>query len=223
MEMREIDAAERASVSLPMQAYAFQATPASDDLVKRLERRQRFYAGNLTLVAEEDGAAVAQVDGLPMRQNVRSVVYPMAGVAGVAGLAGAGGKVAGRIGLKALVWFEVATTVALFIGLGAANLIRPGVGVELFADRLLVDVCREVGADAIVKGLRGGTDFAYELPMALMNRHLTGIETVFLPGDPRFEHISSSLVKEVARYGGDIGGLVSDRVRDALVDRVTRH
>jgi pantetheine-phosphate adenylyltransferase len=90
------------------------------------------------------------------------------------------------------------------------------VRVELFANRLLVDVCRDVGASAIVKGLRGGTDFAYELPMALMNRHLTGVETVFLPGDPRFEHISSSLVKEVARYGGDVSGLVSDRVRDAL-------
>src|ERR1700753_1828129 len=86
MEMREIGAAERASVSLPMQAYAFQATPASDDLVNRLERRQCFYAGNLTLVAEEDGAAVAQVDGLPMRQNVRGVVYPMAGGAGLARL-----------------------------------------------------------------------------------------------------------------------------------------
>jgi pantetheine-phosphate adenylyltransferase len=99
----------------------------------------------------------------------------------------------------------------------------PNVRVELFAARLLVDVCREVGADAIVKGLRGGTDFAYELPMALMNRHLTGIETVFLPGDPRFEHISSSLVKEVARYGGDVSGLVSDRVRDALVERLAGH
>ena len=99
----------------------------------------------------------------------------------------------------------------------------PCVRVELFADRLLVDVCREVGADAIVKGLRGGTDFAYELPMALMNRHLTGIETVFLPGDPRFEHVSSSLVKEVARFGGDVSGLVSDRVRDALVERLARH
>ena len=54
------------------------------------------------------------------------------------------------------------------------------------------------GRTAIVKGLRGGTDFAYELPMALMNRHLTGVETVFLPGDPEFEHVSSSLVKEVA-------------------------
>jgi len=99
----------------------------------------------------------------------------------------------------------------------------PNVRVELFSGRLLVDVCREVGADAIVKGLRGGTDFAYELPMALMNRHLTGIETVFLPGDPRFEHISSSLVKEVARYGGDVSGLVSDRVRDALVQRLAAH
>ena len=96
----------------------------------------------------------------------------------------------------------------------------PGVRVETFADRLLVDVCRDVGAGAIVKGLRGGTDFAYELPMAHMNRHLSGIETVFLPGDPRFEHISSSLVKEVAAHGGDISGLVSDRVRDALLTRL---
>jgi pantetheine-phosphate adenylyltransferase len=56
--------------------------------------------------------------------------------------------------------------------------------------------------------------------MALMNRHLTGIETVFLPGDPSLEHISSSLVKEVARYGGDVSGLVSDRVRDALLTRL---
>lgn len=92
--------------------------------------------------------------------------------------------------------------------------------VELFAGRLLVDVAQELGATAIVKGLRGGTDFAYELPMALMNRHLTGIETVFLPGDPSLEHISSSLVKEVAAHGGDISGLVSDRVRDALLTRL---
>lgn len=88
--------------------------------------------------------------------------------------------------------------------------------VEAFADRLLVDVCHDVGATAIVKGLRGGTDFAYELPMALMNKHLTGIETVFLPGDPRFEHVSSSLVKEVAKYDGDVTGLVPDPVLDAL-------
>ncbi len=104
---------------------------------------------------------------------------------------------------------------------GCADL--DNVRVELFADKLLVDVGREVEATAIVKGLRGSTDFAYELPMALMNRHLTGIETVFLPGDPSLEHISSSLVKEVARYGGDVSGLVSDRVRDALLARLREH
>jgi len=90
------------------------------------------------------------------------------------------------------------------------------VRVEAFADRLLVDVCRELEAGAVVKGLRGGTDFAYELPMARMNRHLTGVETVFLPGDPSLEHVSSSLVKEVHRYGGDVTGLVPDGVLAAL-------
>ena len=92
-----------------------------------------------------------------------------------------------------------------------------GVRVEEFGGRLLVDVCRDVQADAIVKGLRGSTDFGYELPMALMNRHLTGVETLFVPGDPRLEHVSSSLVKQVSAYGGDVTGLVPDVVRDALV------
>jgi len=94
------------------------------------------------------------------------------------------------------------------------------VRVETFADRLLVDVCRDLEAVAVVKGLRGGTDFAYELPMALMNRHLSGIETVFLPGNPRFEHVSSSLVKEVAFHGGDVRGLVPKAVFEALHARV---
>lgn len=96
---------------------------------------------------------------------------------------------------------------------------RPNVRVAEFASRLLVDVCGDVGAVAVVKGLRGGTDFAYELPMALMNRHLAGIETLFVPGDPRFEHVSSSLVKEVSAYGGDVSGLVPQAVLDALVAR----
>jgi len=82
---------------------------------------------------------------------------------------------------------------------------------------LLVDYCRSVGASAVVKGLRSGTDFAYELPMALMNRHLTGLETVFLPGDPTLEHVSSSLVKEVAAHGGDVTGLVPDPVLPRLL------
>ncbi|MDO5740331.1 MAG: pantetheine-phosphate adenylyltransferase [Ornithinimicrobium sp.] len=96
--------------------------------------------------------------------------------------------------------------------------VREGVRVEAFANRLLVDVCRDVGAEAIVKGLRGGTDFAYEMPMARMNKHLTGVETVFLPGEAALEHVSSSLVKEVFRYGGDITGMVPDVVLEALRD-----
>ncbi len=105
-----------------------------------------------------------------------------------------------------------------FIERGVAALgVTSGVRVEAFAGRLLVDVCRDLEADVVVKGLRGATDFDYELPMALMNRHLTGVETVFLPGDPAFAHVSSSLVKEVARFGGDVTGLVPDEVRDALV------
>ena len=95
-----------------------------------------------------------------------------------------------------------------------------GVRVEAFADRLIVDVCRELDAPVLVKGLRGETDFAYEEPMALMNRHLSGLETLFLPGDPAFGHVSSSLVKEVARYGGDVTGLVPEPVRVALEERV---
>lgn len=94
------------------------------------------------------------------------------------------------------------------------------VRVEAFAGRLLVDVCRDLEAQVVVKGLRGGTDFAYEVPMALMNRHLTGLETLFLPCDPSLEHVSSSLVKEVVRYGGDVRGLVPDTVLDALLARL---
>ena len=104
--------------------------------------------------------------------------------------------------------------------LDAALVEVPNVRIEAFAGRLLVDVCREAGAQAIVKGLRGDTDFAYELPMAQMNRHLSGVETVFLPGDPRFGHVSSSLVKEVAALGGNITGLVPEEVREALLARL---
>jgi pantetheine-phosphate adenylyltransferase len=81
---------------------------------------------------------------------------------------------------------------------------------------LLVDFCREVGAVAIVKGLRGGADYDAEVPMALMNRHLTGVETVFVTGDPGLAHIASSLVKDVARHGGDVSELVPAGVAEAL-------
>jgi pantetheine-phosphate adenylyltransferase len=81
---------------------------------------------------------------------------------------------------------------------------------------LVVDFCREVGAAAIVKGLRGGADYDAEVPMALMNRHLSGVETVFVTGDPALSHIASSLVKDIARHGGKIDDLVPDGVAEAV-------
>ena len=91
----------------------------------------------------------------------------------------------------------------------------PGVRVQVVPG-LLAEFCRDVGAVAVVKGLRGGADFDAEHPMALMNRHLTGVETVFVVGDPRLAHIASSMVKDVARHGGDIAGLVPDGVAAAV-------
>ena len=96
----------------------------------------------------------------------------------------------------------------------------PNVRIGAWAGTLVVDVCREVGAASMVKGLRGGTDFAYELPMATMNHHLSGVETLFIPADPALQHVSSSLIKEVVRYGGDVSGLVPDPVLTALRDRL---
>lgn len=84
------------------------------------------------------------------------------------------------------------------------------------ADGLLVSFCRERGATAIVKGLRGGADYDYERPMALMNRSLTGIETVFITGDAALAHVASSLVRDVARHGGDISPYVPAGVADAV-------
>ncbi len=96
----------------------------------------------------------------------------------------------------------------------------PNVRAIEFHSRLLVDVCRELDIQAIVKGLRGETDYSYELPMAVMNRYLTGVETLFLPGDPAYTQVSSSLIKEVARFGGDISGLVGPRVNEALAAKL---
>lgn len=85
---------------------------------------------------------------------------------------------------------------------------------------LIVDFCREVGAQAIVKGLRGGNDYEYELPMAQMNSHLTGVETVFVPTTASLGYVSSSLVKEVASLGGDVSGLVPEAVLARLMKRL---
>lgn len=85
---------------------------------------------------------------------------------------------------------------------------------------LLVDWCAEQGIGVIVKGLRSDSDYAYELPMAQMNRHLTGVDTVFLTADPAHTFVSSSLVKEVARGGGDVSAFLTPEVREALRAKV---
>jgi pantetheine-phosphate adenylyltransferase len=85
---------------------------------------------------------------------------------------------------------------------------------------LLVDYAREQGATTIVKGLRAVSDYEYEIQMAQMNQRIGGVETLFLATNPTWSFLSSSLVKEVARFGGDVEGLVPDHVRKALVDRL---
>ncbi|MGP9539295.1 pantetheine-phosphate adenylyltransferase [Brachybacterium sp. AOP43-C2-M15] len=81
---------------------------------------------------------------------------------------------------------------------------------------LLVDFCREVGAEAVVRGLRSQLDLAYEEPMARMNRHLAGTDTVFLLTDTAYSHISSSLVREVHALGGDVSDMLPAPSLDAL-------
>ena len=88
--------------------------------------------------------------------------------------------------------------------------------VSSLASGLLVDYCKEVKAEALVKGIRTNVDIDYELPMAQVNRDLSGIETVFLPADPAHGFISSSLVKQVASLGGDISKYVPAEVVEAL-------
>jgi pantetheine-phosphate adenylyltransferase len=88
--------------------------------------------------------------------------------------------------------------------------------VASLASGLLVDYCKEVKAEALVKGIRTNVDIDYELPMAQVNRDLSGIETVFLPADPAHGFISSSLVKQVASLDGDISKYVPAEVVEAL-------
>ncbi len=85
---------------------------------------------------------------------------------------------------------------------------------------LLVDYCRANGIGAIVKGLRAVSDFDYELQMAQMNQQLSGVDTLFMPTNPLYSFLSSSLVKEVANYGGDVGHLLPPKVHQRLLDRL---
>lgn len=88
---------------------------------------------------------------------------------------------------------------------------------------LLTEFCSANDVQAIAKGLRAGTDFDYELPMAHMNATLApGVETVFLPTGAGYSFVSSSLVKEVAGFGGDVSRFLPDFVHEALLARLTR-
>lgn len=93
------------------------------------------------------------------------------------------------------------------------------VRVERF-EGLLVDFCTARDITMVVKGLRAVSDFEYELQMAQMNQQLAGVETLFLPTSPEWSYLSSSLVKEVARYGGDVADLLPPAALEAVLARV---
>ena len=114
--------------------------------------------------------------------------------------------------------FEVAERIEMLeevtVGLG-------NVKVDSFQG-LLVDYCRTNDIPVVVKGLRAVSDFDYELQMSQMNNRLTGTETLFVATNPEYSFLSSSLVKEVATWGGDVSGLVPDPVLARLRSRLDR-
>jgi len=85
---------------------------------------------------------------------------------------------------------------------------------------LIVDFCRDNHISAIVKGLRAVSDFDYEMQMAQMNYSQAGVETLFMTTNPLYAFLSSSLVKEFAKFGGDVSGLVPPTVLDKLTSRL---
>ena len=95
---------------------------------------------------------------------------------------------------------------------------RPNIRVDFWSG-LLVDYTSDNNIDAIVKGLRSSLDYEYELPMAQMNKRLSGIDTVMLLTDEKYGYISSSLCKEVAKYGGDISGFFPEPVGRAVLEK----
>ena len=95
----------------------------------------------------------------------------------------------------------------------------PNVRVERF-EGLIVDFCKANDITAIVKGLRAVTDFDYEMQMAQMNYNQAGVETLFVITNPLYAFLSSSLVKDFAKYGGDVSGLVPAAVLDRLTARL---
>ena len=85
---------------------------------------------------------------------------------------------------------------------------------------LLVDFCATNGITAVIKGLRAVSDFEYEMQMAQMNYRMAKVETLFMTTNPLYSFLSSSLVKEIARYGGDVSGLVPEAVLDRMRARL---
>lgn len=96
-------------------------------------------------------------------------------------------------------------------GLGLDNIV-----VAQWSMGLLVDYCADVQATVLVKGIRTSTDITYETPMAMVNRNLSGVETVFLMPEPGHSYVSSSLVRQVASLGGDVRPYVPHVVADYL-------
>jgi len=94
---------------------------------------------------------------------------------------------------------------------------KKNISVKSF-EGLLVDFAKKNNVDAIVKGLRAMTDFDYEFQMAQMNFNLADFETIFIPASPEYGYVSSSLVKEIHSYGGDVNELVPDNVLKRLKD-----
>ena len=86
---------------------------------------------------------------------------------------------------------------------------------------LVVDYCRSNDIAVIVKGLRAVSDFDYELQMAQMNRGLAGVDTLFMPTNPEYSFLASSLVKEIAKWGGDVSSLVPQNVLKSLTERAS--
>ncbi|KIH97929.1 phosphopantetheine adenylyltransferase [Streptomonospora alba] len=84
---------------------------------------------------------------------------------------------------------------------------------------LLVDFCRDNGIGAIIRSLRSVSDFDYELQIAQMNYRLSGVETLFMTANPQYSFLSSSLVREIAQYGGDVSSLVTPYVEQRLRDK----
>jgi pantetheine-phosphate adenylyltransferase len=125
-------------------------------------------------------------------------------------------------------------TAAVLVNPGKSGLFEVGERIEMLREvteelgnvrvdsfeGLLVDYCHERGIPVVVKGLRAVSDFDYELQMAQMNNRLTGLETLFVATNPEYSFLSSSLVKEVATWGGDVGGLVPDAVLARLRARL---